>query len=572
MILIPTFARAINLGLWRSPELCFQMTTITYRLLTIIILCAASTACGAQNLDSIYRVLDMEVARASHYIEAKERSIDVKAKEIPRSRNDEARFEMAFSLYEDYSSYDDVKAKQTLKECLAIAKAMGDRERTATAYAFLAFQSATSGYFTEALHWISMVDTQGLSRAARAECYFASAKIYDEIHSYSDDSELKEMYIKMYEHYHELYLEVADTTSSFYYQHQIAHLIGAGRRKQAIDMCRRWSTTAERDSHDYAIMAYLMSECYKPTDEKRRCYWLAVSAISDCRSAVMNQASLWTLANIVSKQGNLKRSKKYIEYSWMCTKRFGGHTRSWQISPVITAINDSYREALSSNNRSLTILLTVVSVMAMLVMASLLFLYKRNQQLYAARNETADINEKLAALNHRLHEQNQQMTQVNRQLHDSNRVKDEYIARFLSLCSEYIDKLNAYRIKVNRRVIAKQYKELLVMTNSDAMLEEETKELFANFDAVFLKLYPNFVGDFNSLLKPEYHQQIGANNELTTDMRMAALIRLGIDDSAHIAEFLRLSPNTIYNYRARLKSRAVDSRIEFEDRIMEIGL
>ena len=110
------------------------------------------------------------------------------------------------------------------------------------------------------------------------------------------------------------------------------------------------------------------------------------------------------------------------------------------------------------------------------------------------------------------------------------------------------------------------------MTSSDELRETETKALFANFDAVFLKLYPTFVESFNSLLQAQYHQQLGPNSELTTDMRMAALIRLGIDDSAHIAEFMRLSPNTVYNYRARLKSRASVDRAEFEDRIKEIGM
>jgi DNA-binding CsgD family transcriptional regulator len=256
----------------------------------------------------------------------------------------------------------------------------------------------------------------------------------------------------------------------------------------------------------------------------------------------------------------------------MCTTKFGGHTRSWQVSPVITTINNNYRDKLSKNNRNLSILLGAVSVLAALLLASFLFLYKRNKLLAAARNELRRINGKLNHLNAQLNGSNQQMMQVNAQLHDSNRVKDEYIGRFLDLCSRYIDKLDAYRLKVNRRLKANQLKELQRMTSSEELRETETRELFANFDAAFLRLYPNFVEEFNTLLRPEFHQQLGPDSELTTDMRMAALIRLGIDDSARIAAFLHLTPNTIYNYRARMKSRAAGSRDELEDKIREIGL
>lgn len=110
------------------------------------------------------------------------------------------------------------------------------------------------------------------------------------------------------------------------------------------------------------------------------------------------------------------------------------------------------------------------------------------------------------------------------------------------------------------------------MTQSEQLKENEINELFDNFDAVFLNLFPNFVSDFNALLKPEYRIQPPAKNKLTTDLRIFALIRLGIEESARIAEFLRYSPNSIYNYRARIKNKSICSRNEFEQRVKEIGM
>jgi hypothetical protein len=203
---------------------------------------------------------------------------------------------------------------------------------------------------------------------------------------------------------------------------------------------------------------------------------------------------------------------------------------------------------------------------------SLIYVRMKENQLRIARNKLSDINAELKALNEKLKDANSQLSTTNMRLNDSNRVKDEYIGKFLSICSEYIDKLDNYRIKVNRKVKSNQFKELLVMTNSQQLKEDELKELFDNFDTVFLRLFPNFTDEFNALLKPEDRIELTENGKLTTDLRIFALIRLGIDESSRIAEFLRYSPNSIYNYRARIKKKALCGRDDFEKRIMEIGM
>ena len=117
-----------------------------------------------------------------------------------------------------------------------------------------------------------------------------------------------------------------------------------------------------------------------------------------------------------------------------------------------------------------------------------------------------------------------------------------------------------------------QFKEILLMTSSQTLKDSELKELFDNFDSVFLHLFPNFVDDFNSLLKEEYRIKLSDRSKLTTDLRIFALIRLGIDESSRIAEFLRYSPNSIYNYRARIKKNAICGRDDFEKKVKEIGM
>jgi hypothetical protein len=197
---------------------------------------------------------------------------------------------------------------------------------------------------------------------------------------------------------------------------------------------------------------------------------------------------------------------------------------------------------------------------------------KKRRQLAVARNELKAANDELALLNAQLSDRNNELSEANMHLNDSNRVKDVYIGKFLSICSEYIDKLDNYRIKINRKLKAGQQTDLMRMTSSDQLKEDELKELFDNFDDVFLRLFPTFIRDFNALLRPGEQIQPTGNNRLNTDLRIFALIRLGIDESSRIAEFLRYSPNSIYAYRNRVKNKAASNRDEFEQQVKEIGL
>ena len=149
-------------------------------------------------------------------------------------------------------------------------------------------------------------------------------------------------------------------------------------------------------------------------------------------------------------------------------------------------------------------------------------------------------------------------------------MKEEYIGRFMSLCSQYIDKLDNYRKMVNRKMKNKELDELYRISKSTELKEKELEELYENFDTVFLHLFPNFIDDFNALLQPEMQFHPKEENRLTTDIRIFALIRLGIEDSSKIAEFLHYSVNTIYNYRARIKNGALHNREQFEKQVKEL--
>ena len=316
-------------------------------------------------------------------------------------------------------------------------------------------------------------------------------------------------------------------------------------------------------------------------------YWLIMSALTDIRQAIMDQAALWSLANsLMNEEGNLDRAYKYMDFSWECISYFSTHMRSWLVSPILTRINSKYKENLHQAYTNLIWTIAAISLLVVGLLMLLFYVSRKRRQLAVIRNELKYANEELGELNQQLSSKNQdlseanqrlsdineQLRQANIHLNDSNRVKDEYIGKFLSVCSDYIDKLDNYRIKINRKLKAGQQADVLRMTSSEQLKEDELKAFFDHFDDIFLRLFPTFIDDFNALLRPGEEIIPTEKNHLNTDLRIFALIRLGIEESSKIAEFLRYSPNSIYAYRARIKNKAIGNRDEFEKLVKEIGI
>ena len=197
---------------------------------------------------------------------------------------------------------------------------------------------------------------------------------------------------------------------------------------------------------------------------------------------------------------------------------------------------------------------------------------RQRKSLHESNSRLSEANSQLSALNTQLSSLNNQLSTAISSLHESNRLKEEYIGRFLRLCSDYINRIDTFRKHVNKRIKNHEYELLFNETRSQAHKEQAIDELYQNFDSAFLTLFPNFVQDFNALLRPDERIQIDSKGHLSTSLRIFALIRLGIDDSSKIAEFLHYSVNTIYNYRARVKNGAIADRDNFENRVKEIGM
>lgn len=163
---------------------------------------------------------------------------------------------------------------------------------------------------------------------------------------------------------------------------------------------------------------------------------------------------------------------------------------------------------------------------------------------------------------------NEKLSSLNKKLDEANLIKEKYIGYFMNQCGIYINKLDEYRKNVNRKIKTGQIDDLY--KSSSRAFEKEIEELYINFDQAFLKLYPDFVDKFNSLLKPEEQYTLN-KDQLNTELRIFALCRLGITDVNQIAVFLRYSIQTIYNYKSKVRGKSMIGGEQFEEEVRKLG-
>ncbi|SRR5574344_223094 len=561
------------------------------KILTLLfcLMIALNISAESKNLDSLYRRLDDAIHQSDKYVAIRESRINKYRIQLKRTTDISEKYKLSFCLYQEYQPFRNDSAIYFLSECIMYAEKINDYHQANDCRALMAFQCSTSGMYMESFNTLSQIDTPLLDKRGKNDYYLAYCHLYRELAFYTMVPKLKSYYSGKYEQYRKLLYTNLDSTSSYYDMIRQLAFSECGDNRNALKISDAWLSKIRKGSHEYAIATYYRSILYD-TDHsdirEMQMYWLAQSAINDVCNAVMDQGSLWSLAYMLSKDGQLQRSYSYIRFSWECANHFSTRVRSWQISPLLSTIDKSYQDESLRTNRLLLLLVTGISIISLLFLVLLFYVNRQRKRLAETQSELKGANTKLSALNTKLLQVNDDLDCTNNQLsatngqlsaavnqlNESNRVKEEYIARFMRLCSLYIDKMDNYRKKVNKQARNREFNEIIKLTSSQEMKEKELDELYDNFDSAFLHLFPNFVNDFNSLLRPEERISLTERNRLNTDIRIFALIRLGIEDSSKIAEFLHYSVNTIYNYRAKIKNGAISDRDNFEKHVKDIGM
>lgn len=569
-------------------------TRISYRLVLAAVLSVACllpvkvrAAVASDDLERLYGRLDHAIDSSSHFTAQREMRIKRLRFQLRHMRDARGRLGLTYDIYKEYAPYINDSAMVYIKKCVGMAFRMKNKRLEGFYQSQMAYQCSRAGLYNEALSVLGQVSRDDLDRRGKAALFTAYNHLYGELASYTTMPEMRKSYFHLMGAYRDSMYTVMEKWHPKCLERRINDLLAAARYREALRLNNLQLRQTDAASDEYAIVAWYRYCIYAHMGELEKAKrWLVVSALCDTRHAIMDQAALWTLADTLSREGQKDRPYRYISFAWECAQTFGTRVRSWQISPILSVIDHNYQKQAERKNNKLRFFAVLVSALAFALVGLLYYLNKQRRKLAEAQNVLTKNNEELAKLNGRLSDLNKtlddsnrklshtnsRLNETNRQLNESNRVKEAYIGRFIGICSLYIDKMESFRKHVNKLMLNHKYDEVFTLSKSADIKNREIDELFQNFDEVFLTLFPNFVSDFNNLLRPENRIKIVSGKKLTTPLRVFALIRLGIDDSSKIADFLHYSVNTIYNYRAQIKNNAMGNRCDFEMKVKQLGM
>ncbi|KAF2507144.1 hypothetical protein EYY60_21800 [Flavobacterium zhairuonense] len=537
----------------------------------LLLFCALLLSFPTFALDSEDIILDKlndALNKKQHYVKLKEERILNFKKIKSEGLSPEQEYNYNKTLYLEYQKFNSDSAIRYVKKNIKIGTQLQNKDLLNLAKLELVTLYSSSGKYRESEAIIKSINKKNLSASLLPTYYISYREFFEHYAANSYNEEYHQQIVK----YRDSLLQVLKPNTLDYQITKLTQDLFQRKYENTQKKLENLLKTITEDNPQYAIITYLLGKINEATHnlELRKKYY-ALSATSDLKNANKDNASLQELASVFYEIGDVdmayKLTQSAIEDALYCNVQF----RTLLMSEVYSIINTVYLEKEAKRKAELQVYLLCISLLSVFLIVAIIYVYKQMKKVSRIRAELYETSQKLAELNKDITQTNEQLQETNSQLSESNHVKEEYIAHFFSLCSTYINKLENYRIILNKKAAAKQFDEIYKILKSTTLVDNELEELYKNFDIIFLNLYPTFVKDFNALLISEEQIVLKQGELLNTELRIFALIRLGITDSVKIAAFLRYSLSTIYNYRTRARNKAAVSRNDFEEMVMKIG-
>lgn len=504
---------------------------------------------SGKNEKSVLERLDSLVENRDYFIEKRNNQL-VALKQLYDKANDKReKYNIGNEIFRLYSKFDKDSAIFYVKANYDIAKKINDKELIVTSRMNYVFMMAALGMYKECFDDLPKFAPDSYSPKVRYQYYKLCEYVYQGLRIYSAEPYSSYYKCKIDSIYDEVLSEF-DCSTNEYKEAYIKKSYSSKDFKTAIKLIEDYLHNIPYETNEYAMMVYMLANSYKEIgDEEKYLSYMAHVAEVDIKTAVREYWALKELAEYLYSKGDIERAYRYSRRSLEDAELFNARQQTLEVARIQPVINEAYQKQIKKNERKFKNLSLLLAICLLMLFVAILFIIRQMRLL-----KVADENKKNLILH----------------LSEVNHIKEEYIGHFMKLCSEYIIKMDEFRILVNRKLKSGQYDDLHKLTSNKKFINKEQEELYRKFDTSFLQLYPNFISDINSLLKEELRFELKKDELLNNELRICALIKLGIKDSAHISEFLGYTPNTIYTYRTKVRNRAIN-RDSFENDIVNLG-
>ncbi len=551
------------------------MSGVRIQVLLFAAVAAVFGAMAADNsavTDSLTRVLRQTIANRDAYARQKEDRLIKLRKEISAAADDVRRFHALDALLNEYQAYNTDSAFAICGRREALARKIGDPYLMRNAAMNSANVLAYTGMYKEAFDIMDTIPSHRIPEYMRPFRYHILRTVYGLMDDYAVRPEDHDRYRALTRQYLDSLMAVNEPGSLGYVMAEATRDNADGKAADAVRVVRKYLADNETTTHEEAICAFTLSESSDLLgDRENQKEQLLRASIADLQSAVREYVSLRKLAMLLYEEGEVGLAYELLRISLEDADKCNARLRVVEANSFFPIVNDMYVETIRSQRSRLRAAVFLISLLVVGLLVAIFYVMRQMKRTSAARREAELSGLRLKQLNAELNASNAELLEANRTIAENSCIKEEYIARYMDQCSLYIEKIDSYRKQLGKLIAAGKTEQLSTTIKSTAFLDEELKNFYADFDNTFLSLFPTFVADFNALLRPEEAIQPKKAGSLTTELRIFALIRLGINDSVKIAQFLRYSVTTIYNYRTKARNKAAGDRDKLEEEVMKIG-
>jgi hypothetical protein len=507
--------------------------------------------------------LNKEIKKAADYDKQKQAGIDsIKRNFVPAS-NALSRFNSCLQLYEEYKVFKYDSAYGYAKKLQEIALQLNDPSRIKQAKLKLIFSLVSAGLFKEAADSLNLVSVSDMADSMKIEYYLLAGRFYYDLADFGNDSYHSPGYVEKGNNYLDSALQLSAPGSFQYAYFSGLKDIRSGNKERALINYKQLMRRPDLSNHEIAVTASTLSDIYIQNQQNDPAITLLIqAAIADIRSSTKETAAAFNLANLLYKKGDVKNASAFIELAISDATFYGARQRKVRVSDILPLIESEKLSLVENQKQTIIIYAASVTLLLLGVIALIIIVLRQVSKLKTAKKIITDAHLKEQEINHRLSE-------ANNKLSEANKIKEEYIGYFFNVNSEFFDKIERFKKSLEQKVNDRKLEEIKFLVNS-INLRVEKEYLLQNFDRVFLKLFPNFVAEFNALFSRENSIELKEGELLNTDLRIFALIRMGIHDNEKIARILQYSVHTINTYKTKIKNRSFVTNEEFEKRIMEI--
>ncbi|TDO24005.1 DUF6377 domain-containing protein [Pedobacter duraquae] len=528
-----------------------------FKWLLVLLITSLSTY-AQSGFDASLRQLNERIAEKDQYDQEKNTRINKlqNALELPENASAAKKYELYTRLYEEYKSFNYDKAFFYAQRMQEYGRKLKDPVKIAKGKITMGFILLSSGMFKETFDSLNTVNVRILPDSIKKEYYFLNARTYYDLADFDKDKYYTPVYISKASLYIDSALSLSNP-SAYEYQYYLGLKdLKMGKNDQAEKRLMKLLNSHTISNHQMAVTTSTLSDIYiqnNNIDEAIRLLFTAAEA--DIKSSTKEAAAMLNLAQLLHKKGDIKNAFVFINEAMRDATYYGARQRKLQVSAILMVIAGEKVNSVEEQRRILFIYAALLTLLAAMV---ILFAFIISRQL-----------KKLRKADKIIVQTNTSLQETINKLNEAEKIKEEYIGYYFNLISEYIAKLDQFKRAVNNKIVTRKFDDMQMLVNN-INLKKERDELFLNFDKAFLTLFPNFVEAFNALFAAEHQTKPAADQLLNTDLRIFALIRLGIHDTEKIASILEYSINTIYNYKARIKGRSLVANDDFEAAILAI--